>query len=390
MNISHLPKIIINSQAYHNLQNAYLWIFSNQIKEHLDIENGSFVEILSPSKGSLGVGFYNRNSLISVRALMYDSLPDTTFFINRINKAFEYRKKIFPNKKIIRLVFGESDFLPGLIIDKYENYFALQILSAGMQKCINQIVESLIHIFPETNGIIEKNQSYFRQYEGLELYESIIYGKIPDFIPTEEFGIKINISLKEGQKTGYYLDQSLNRLSIRNISQNLKVLDCFTNQGGFALSAAYAGADEVLAIDSSKLALSIAEMNIATNKYTNIKLINADVFDFLKESNEEWDMIILDPPSFTKNKKSIKSAKQGYFILNRSAMRRIRSGGYLVSSSCSQHIDEFTFIELISKAAKDTQKKLRMVHRGMQSPDHPILLSMPETQYLKFFIFQVL
>lgn len=389
MNSSALPKIVINNQAYQNLVNGYLWIFSNQIKEHLDIENGSIVEILNSRKNSLGVGFYNRNSLISIRALLHNSIPDTTFFIERINQALKYRKQIFPDKRIYRLVFGESDLLPGLIIDKYENYFALQILSAGMQKCIEKIVESLLSIFPETEGIIEKNQSYFRKLEGLELYESVIYGNIPEIIATEEFGIKLNISLKEGQKTGYYLDQALNRISIRNISKNLKVLDCFTNQGGFALNAAFAGANEVTAIDSSESALIYAAMNCSANKLDNIKFVNADVFEFLNKSNEYWDMIILDPPSFTKNKASVPSAKKGYYILNRSALRRIKNGGYLVSSSCSQHINEHTFLEMITKAAKDTKKRLRMVYRGLQSPDHPILLSMPETQYLKFFIFQI-
>ncbi|MBI3259851.1 MAG: class I SAM-dependent rRNA methyltransferase [Ignavibacteriae bacterium] len=354
---------------------------------------GNIVEVFSSTGKSYGSGLYNPNSLIAVR-LLGEKITElsSTFFIERIGRAEQLRSQIMVGELSYRLVFGESDFLPGLIIDRFDDYFALQILSAGMDTRMQNIIEALLHLFPNTKGIIEKNTSHLRQLEGLELREGLVYGSIPDEIEIIENGIRLSLSLLGGQKTGYFLDQKHNRVRVREISGNLRVLDCFCNQGGFALNAGFGGAEEVLGIDSSEGAIAAAGNNATLNNLTNIKFQKADVFDFLAaevRNKSSWDCIILDPPSFTKSKKNVGAAKKGYAEINRQALQLLRRGGILVSASCSQHIYEETLLQIIHTEAVKLNIPIRLIYRGGQSPDHPILVGMPETQYLKFFMFAV-
>jgi len=368
-------------------------VFSNELQEVPDYPAGEIVEVKNYSGRSYGLGFYNPHSLIAVRMLETDTVFDGKKLEGRIRMALEYRMKIGRDTGSMRLVYGESDFLPGLIIDKFGDYFSLQILSAGMENFIHEIVNSIKKIFPDVKAIVEKNDSHWRKIENLELRESVLFGDLPDEIEFKENNIKYKISLLSGQKTGYYLDQSDNRKFTGSISKGLSVLDCYCNQGGFALNAALGGAVEVLGIDASEDAILKAKANAELNKLTNIKFEKADVPEFLEKQiseNIKWDMIILDPPAFTKSKKNVSTAKAGYAKINRLAMKSLNEGGFLVSSSCSGHITEDTFYDIIANEAGKLNQHLRLVFRGGQASDHPILSAMPETKYLKFFVFQVL
>lgn len=387
-----IPQIQIKKNCDNRIKFGHLWVFSNEIREHLKISAGSIVEVIDNNNKSYGYGFYNPNSLIAVRLLKTNETPDVTFFIKRIREAKALRESIIKDLEMSRIVFGESDLLPGLIIDKYSDYFAIQVLSAGMELLKDLIVEALLNVFPSTKGIIEKNDTKLREIEGLELISNILYGEIPDKFISNEMGVKLELSINQGQKTGYFLDQKFNRLFIRSISKGLKVLDCYTNQGGFALNAGLGGASEMAAIDSSEPALECVKRNAELNNL-NITTIKADVAEYLTkavERDEKWDMIILDPPAFAKNRKSVPKAGAAYAKINRLAMKMIPPGGYLVSSSCSHHIFEKVFEELIYREACKLGRQLKLIYRGGQSPDHPILMSLPETKYLKFFVFQVI
>ena len=375
------------------IQSGHPWVFSNELTEIPALASGSIVEVFSHTGKSYGSGLYNPNSLIAVR-LLGEKIPAFTsaFFIERIARAEYLRSQTMLGEQSYRLVFGESDFLPGVIIDRFGDYFALQILSAGMDLQLQNIIEALVHLFPTTRGIIEKNTSHLRQLEGLELREGVVYGSIPDSFEISENSIRLSLSLLGGQKTGYFLDQKHNRVRIRELTSNLRVLDCFCNQGGFALNAGKGGAKEVLGIDSSESAIESATHNASLNNLTNVKFQKADVFEYLASevrNKSSWDCIILDPPSFTKSKKNVGAAKKGYAEINSRALQLLAKGGLLVSASCSQHIYEETLLGIIQAEAGKLNIPVRLLYRGGQSPDHPILVGMPETQYLKFFILAV-
>jgi len=390
-----LETIQIKSNAFKRLSTGHLWVYSNELTEIPKLKPGTIVKavINKSNQKSFGLAFYNPHSLISLRLLSTEKEINADFFIERIKKANSMRREIYPNCKMYRLVFGESDLLPGLIIDRYGDYFALQIHSAGMENLINQIIDALIQIFPKTKGIIRKDNSHFRIIEGLQLIEEVVFGEIPENIFCEELGIKLSISLLGQQKTGYFLDQRENRFSIRNIVKNKTVLDCYTNQGGFALNASIAGAKEVIGLDSSSTAIEKAKQNAMLNQLQNIDFIEYDVeeyFEKLFEENRKFDVIILDPPAFAKNKKSIYSALSKYSKINRMALKLLEIGGYLITSSCSYHIKESEFYNAVTNEAVKQGYRLTLIQRGNQAPDHPILTCMDETNYLKFFIFKLL
>jgi 23S rRNA (cytosine1962-C5)-methyltransferase len=369
------------------------WIFSNELEEVPKAEAGDIAEVIDSRGRNLGLAFFNPHSLISARLLYSDKNPDTDFFVERIKKALEYRDTLFPHSKTYRLVFGESDFLPGLVADRFGDYLSIQSLSAGIEKRIDMIAEAFKIAIPGIRGIYAKNISNLRQYEGLEQNEGILFGEIPDEIICEEEGIKLSVSLSSGQKTGYFLDQRINRKFIRDLSNGLNVLDCYCNQGGFALNAALGGASQVTAVDISQPALEKAKINAELNGFHNFDFAKADVVDYLKvaiDENRKWDMIVLDPPSFTKSRKKLPQAKAGYAKINRLAMQLLPKYSYLVSSSCTQQVEEDVFLSLIHTEAAKLGRQLRVVFRGMQSPCHPILPAMPETMYLKFYVFQVI
>ena len=390
-NSDEIRTISLKRNADNRIKFGHLWVFSNELQEIPKLQPGVVVKVVDSNQKSYGFGFYNPASLISVRLLKTEIFPSVQLFIERIAIAKALRQSLLGDIAMCRLVFGESDLLPGLIIDKYSNYFAIQILSAGMELMKSEIVQALLEIFPETKGIIEKNDTKLREIEGLPLISTVLFGEIPEKFISQEQGVQLELSLSEGQKTGYFLDQRINRKFVRTISRGLSVLDCYTNQGGFALNAGIGGAEKIAAIDCSETALNAVSRNAELNGL-KIETIKADVAEYLSkavERNEKWDMIILDPPAFAKNRKSVPKAKAAYAKINRLAMKMLNPNGYLIASSCSHHVFEDVFKDAIYRESCKLGKQLKQVYRGGQSPDHPILLSLPETQYLKFFVFQV-
>ncbi len=381
-------KLKLKKKHETRIHKGHLWVFSNELEEIPPAAPGIIAELYDTRNNSFGYGFYNPHSLISFRLLKTSEPPAGAFFAERITNALKLRRSVLPGENAYRLVFGESDLLPGLIIDKYEDYFAIQLLAAGMELHREYILEALLKIFPATKGVILKNNSRLRELEGISNTDEIAYGEIPANIHTTENGVKLNISLADGQKTGYFLDQRENRLAVRRFSRGLDVLDCFTNQGGFALNAALGGAKSVTAVDYSQQAIDAASLNAEANKLA-IGFFAADVFDYLADAvstGRKWDMIVLDPPAFTKSKKNIDKAIAGYARLNKLALKALASGGLLVSSSCSHHLPENEFLRIITNECIKQNLWPNIIYRGMQSPDHPVLAAMPETKYLKFYI----
>ena len=381
---------IKNTRTIKRIQNSYQWIFSNELEELPDIDSGSLVKVIDKNNNSYGLGFYNRNSLIAIRLLNSDTF-DFDFVKKRIANAKNLRKNFFHSENSYRLIFGESDFLPGLIVDKYSDYLSMQILSAGFEKNKEIIIQALISEMPDIKGIYSNNNVYWRKIESLATEDKIEFGVIPDLININENSISYNISITKGQKTGYFFDQRLNRQFLQRISENKTVLDLFCNQGGFALNAMKGNAKECTGIDISESAVKMAQENMHLNfpNNANIHFEVADIFDFLKITNEKWDIVVCDPPAFAKNKKSVTNAKAAYKRLNKMSLHKVKENGILLTSSCSQHITEDTFYQSILSAAQEANKNLKLIYTGLQSPDHPILIAMPETRYLKFFGFVV-
>ncbi|MFM2133445.1 MAG: hypothetical protein RL156_726 [Bacteroidota bacterium] len=378
-------------KAHKRIRQGHLWVFRDELAPHEPCEAGDLVRIVTDYDYDLGVGFYHPTSQIAVRLL---AAPDFSKerITNRLRSALQLREQLFAPETAYRLVFGESDGFPGLIVDRYGDYCAVQFLSAGIDKRRAEITEALQDVMPNVKGIIAKNDSQLRSKEGLPRTTEVLFGDIPPSIEMTENGIRYNLSLAEGQKTGYFLDQRVNRSFIAQIAKGLRVMDCFTNQGGFALNAAAGGALEVLGVDSSASAIEACSRNAALNNYTQCSWLVADVFDDLKRraaAAEKWDMIILDPPAFTKTKAQVAQAKRGYAEINRQALKLISNGGYLVSASCSHHMREDMLMDVILEESRRVNRKLALVYRGHQSPCHPVYMPMPETQYLKFLVFRV-
>jgi 23S rRNA (cytosine1962-C5)-methyltransferase len=374
--------------------NGYQWIFSNEIKNIEDnIENGDIVNVYTCNNIFLGQAFYNKNSLISLRIISRtNGVIDSDFFKKKILQAYEFRKKLFSNTDIYRLVFSESDFLPGLIIDRYEDTFSIQTNSIGMDKHLSLIIDILIELFAP-KSIIEKNESKLRLLEGLEQKTNVLYGK---YDPKELIidDIKYNINLLTGQKSGFFLDQRNNRKSIRQYVKNHNVLDCFCNEGGFSLNAAQAGAKHVLGLDISKNAIDKCMLNTQINNLSHCcEFEVCDVFDKLEQLTKDrmfFDTVIIDPPSFTKSKKNIPTATKAYKKINSLGLQLIETEGYLITSSCSHHINDNDFLNIINDAAVKAKANLQLIESHSAAPDHPILINMPETKYLKFLIFHVI
>ncbi|MBX3042250.1 MAG: class I SAM-dependent rRNA methyltransferase [Candidatus Kapabacteria bacterium] len=384
--------INLKNGSERKIRTGYLWAFNNELVEVKHLTPGTVVELFNYNNSkSFGKCFYNPNSLITVRLLKTSGEINTNFFIERIRKAKNHRDFLLPNQSNYRLVFGESDLLSGLIIDKYENNFSLQIHSIGMELNRDMIVEALLNIYPETEFIIMRANSKMREIEGLSLEDEILFGKDPGKILTNDSNIKLEISLTESQKTGYFLDQRFHRYEIGRIAKGKRVLDCYTNQGGFALHSKAGGASEVTAIDSSQEALNFAERNAEINSL-DINFVRDDVKFFLENAavnKQRWDIIILDPPAFSKTKKAVGAAKNAYIAINTLGIRLLKPGGMLATASCSQHLREDTFMEIIQNSARKAGRNLTQIYRGFQPPDHPVHISMPETSYLKFFIFKI-
>ncbi|HET9135987.1 MAG TPA: class I SAM-dependent rRNA methyltransferase [Candidatus Kapabacteria bacterium] len=388
------PEIVIKNHHERRLLKGHLWAFSNELVEvRKDIPVGSVVTLIREfDKKPFALGLYNPNSLISARIISRDvaATINKDFIKQHITEAATRRKQILQERNTARIVHSESDLLPGLVIEKYDTLFTFQIVSAGMEQFKAEIIDAIKELFfPE--AIIEKNSSHLRKLEGLEEIEQLVFGSKTNTIVTDRAGTKFSVSLLEGQKTGFYLDQMDNRPTIRRyISKDSSVLDLFCNDGGFALNAALAGAKSVTAVDASDEALKNLAKNVTLNSIASgIKSIKADCFDYLKSDEHTYDLIILDPPSLAKSKKHIPTAMRAYTDLHRQAIRRLNSGGIIATASCSHNISREDFLETIRNAAGIERKTAVILEEHGAAPDHPVLITMPETEYLKFFVIQI-
>ncbi|QAT41471.1 class I SAM-dependent rRNA methyltransferase [Clostridium sp. JN-9] len=375
-------------------ENGHPWIYSNEIEGYDgEYTNGDIVEVYNFKNDFIGKAYINDVSKIALRIMTRDIDEDINedFFRKRLLSAWEYRKKVIDTSSC-RVLFGEADFLPGLIIDKYEDYYVIQSLALGIDKYKDIIVKILNEDF-NAKGIYERSDVRVRELEGMEQRKGFLSDAFDTKIQIVENGVKYIVDIENGQKTGFFLDQKENRKSIHKICRNADVLDCFTHTGSFALNAGIAGARSVLGLDISNLAIEDAKKNAELNNLSNIvKFECHNAFDVLHEWSKEgrkYDVVILDPPAFTKSKSTVKGAVRGYKEINLRGIKMVKPGGFLVTCSCSHFMDPQLFSETIKDAAKDARRMLRQVEFRTQACDHPILWNSDESYYLKFYILQV-
>ena len=384
------------------LKSGGLWIFDNEIASILgSFEDGDIVAVHDFDGYGLGKGFINRNSKIRVRMMTRNRHQeiDEAFLKMRVQEAWDYRKKVSDTGSC-RVIFGEADFLPGLVVDKFSDVLVVQSLALGIDRLKDQIVELLKEVLAadgiKIRGVYERSDAKVRRQEGMELYKGFIGEPFDTNVEIEENGVRYMVDVKDGQKTGFFLDQKYNRLAVQNLCRNLKpakVLDCFTHTGSFALNAGIAGSEKVLGVDASQLAVDQATEHARLNGLEDhVTFQCADVFDLLpklEQEGEKFDVVILDPPAFTKSRNSIKNAVKGYREINLRGMKLVKDGGYLATCSCSHFMDPELFTKTIREAASNVHKRLRQVEYRTQAADHPILWAADESYYLKFIIFQV-
>ncbi len=376
------------------------WIYDNEIGSvEGGAENGDPVTVLDFDGYPLGNGFINMNSKIRVRMMTRNAEQelDDAFLEGRLRDAWEYRKAAVDTSSC-RIVFGEADFLPGLTIDKFSDVLVVESLALGIDRMKDRILKILCRILEEDGirirGIYERSDSRERLKEGMERTRGFLSEPFDTTVEIVENGVHMLVDVKDGQKTGYFLDQKLNRLRMQRFCRGKRVLDCFTHTGSFALNAGYAGASSVLGVDASELGIRQAEENAALNGLQDrVKFQVADVFELLprlEAEGERFDVVILDPPAFTKSRETIRRAVKGYREINIRGMKLVKDGGFLATCSCSHFMDQELFAKTIREAAAGARKRLRQVSFSTQAPDHPILWAAGETYYLKFYVFQVI
>ena len=388
-----MKKVVLLPGKEKRIAARHPWIFRSDIDyAGKSVQPGDTVSILSHSGRFLAKAMYNPASQIALRIMSWEDEDINNGFIeSRIRNAIAYRKS-FADLSSCRLVFAESDFLPGLIIDSFGSVLVIQCLSLGMEQYMEAVREALIsQMKPE--GIWERNDVPVRKLEGMEMHSGLLYGSVPDRIEIKENNIRFLVDVKEGQKTGYFLDQKENRAAIAPYVRGKKVLDCFTHTGSFSIHAGYYGADSVTGVDISEYACAFASENARLNHLSErVSFIQANAFDLLAEqshSGVSYDTIILDPPAFTKSRSTLNNAIRGYKEINLRAIKMVRDGGFLVTCSCSQHVRPDIFRKMVCDAASDAKAVLRLIEFRSQGKDHPVLASAPETDYLKCGIYQV-
>lgn len=376
-----------------------MWIFDNEI-DHIsgDFENGDIIEVHDFDDYFMGYGFINMNSKIRIRMMSRRrEHPVTEELIEkRVRAAWEYRKQVV-DTGCCRVIFGEADFLPGIIIDKFSDVLVVESLALGIDKLKPVILDKLKKVLAEDNiqvrGIYERSDAKVRENEGMERWKGFIGKPFNTKVEITENNVKYIVDVEDGQKTGFFLDQKNNRAAIRKLCPGKKVLDCFTHTGSFALNAGMAGAVSVLGVDASMTGISQARENAKLNGLEDrVTFQCADVFDLLpklEEQGEKFDLVILDPPAFTKSRKAVKNAVKGYREINMRGLKLVKEGGYLATCSCSHFMEPELFAKTIKEAAGSAHKRLRQVEFRTQAPDHPILWAADESYYLKFYIFQV-
>ena len=375
------------------------WVYDNEIDSIMgSFENGDIVTVHDFDGYFLGYGFINTKSKITVRILSRkkDTVIDDAFLEERVQAAWDYRKQVIDTGSC-RLIFGEADFLPGIVVDKFADVLVVESLALGIDKLKQQILDAVKRVLEKdgitVRGIYERSDAKVREQEGMERYKGFIGEPFDTRVEIVENGVKYIVDVEDGQKTGFFLDQKKNRAAMHSVCKGKRVLDCFTHTGSFALNAGIAGATEVIGVDASELGVEQARENARLNGLEDkVSFVCADVFDFLpalEEKGEKFDVVILDPPAFTKSRNSIKNAVKGYREINVRGMKLVKDGGFLATCSCSHFMDPELFHKTIMEAARGAHKRLRQVEFRTQAPDHPILWAADSSYYLKFYIFQV-
>ena len=376
-----------------------LWVYDNEIDSITGtVENGELVLVKDCNGYPMGIGFINRNSKITIRLLTRnkDAEINKEFFRKRVKDAWEYRKKTVDTSSC-RVIFGEADYVPGMVIDKFEDVLVVQSLALGIDR-YKMLILDLLKEEMATDGIVirgiyERSDAKVREQEGMKREKGFLSEPFETKVQIVENGVKYMVDVEDGQKTGFFLDQKYNRLAIQRLCKDARVLDCFTHTGSFALNAGIAGAKEVIGVDASDLGCRQAEENARLNGLENtVSFVCADVFELLPELEEKgelFDVVILDPPAFTKSRNSVKNAMKGYREINMRGLKLVKPGGYFATCSCSHFMTPELFTEVIGQAARSVHRRLKQVEYRTQAPDHPILWSSEESYYLKFYIFQV-
>lgn len=401
------PKASVTEKGEKTLRGGHPWVYADEITDISgSYENGGLADVYSRKGRWLGTGFINDNSKIRIRIISRNANDkfDREFYARRIRYALDYRRTVMGGDfSCCRLIFGEADSFPGFTVDRFGDVLVTQVLSLGIERIKDALYELLVSTLADMgetiSAIYERNDVRIRELEGMEEYKGFWNGAglrtdLSGSVEITENGIRYNVDYFNGQKTGFFLDQKYNRAAIRRIAKGRNVLDCFTHTGAFALNAAAAGAKHVNAVDISADAVEMTRKNAELNGLCdNMEFTKADVFDLLTDlyrtGGHPYDFIILDPPAFTKSSSTVKAAERGYKEINLKAMRLLPRGGYLATCSCSHFMTETLFRHMLHDAAEDAGVALRQIEARRQSPDHPILWNVPETDYLKFYIFQV-
>ncbi|MDI6807627.1 MAG: class I SAM-dependent rRNA methyltransferase [Candidatus Eisenbacteria bacterium] len=388
-----MPRVILKKNEERRLKTGHLWVFSNEISSiDSDAKDGEPVDVVTGRGNFVGRGFLNRHSLISVRLLSRKAEQiDRKFFRSRILRSLDHRKNMFPGSNVYRCVYSEGDFLPGLVVDRYGDYLAVQFLTKGMDNLREEITGILIELL-SPKGIVMRNDTPSRELEGLELWKGVGYGEVPDRVEVDDDGTRILVDMLEGQKTGFYLDQRENRTLLQDRVTGKSVLDCFSYTGAWSLKALSYGAQRITLVESSNSAMALAQENMDRNGAgERVEYCRGDAFDELRRFEREgrsFDCIVLDPPSFIKNKNLIREGLSGYREINLRAMRILAPSGIIVTSSCSHHLSREDFVRTLVLSARDSGRSFRIARMGSQSRDHPVLLSMKETEYLKCILLE--
>lgn len=399
MHERNYPRLTITPKAEKALRGGHPWVYGDEITEGTGRwENGDIVDVYSQKGKWLGAGYGNRTSKIRVRLLSRNANDrfDEAFYRRRVRYAVDYRRAVMVDDefKACRLIFGEADQLPGLTVDRYNDVLVTEVLCAGTDR-IKDLIYRLLReeLAGEVTAIYERSDGPLRAKEGLDPFEGWAVGEADGATVITQNGVKFRVDYLNGQKTGFFLDQLRNREAVMRLAKDKTVLDCFTHTGAFALHAAMGGAARVTAVDVSASALDTARKNAALNGLENVDFLQADVFDLLTDmaarKQRDYDFIILDPPAFTKSSATVKAAFRGYKEINRRAMQLLPRGGFLATCSCSHFMTDELFRQMLKEAAADVNVSLRQLYVGRQGPDHPILWGVPETDYLEFYIFQV-
>lgn len=393
-----LPRITLNNKADKRLRGGHVWIYSNEINTKLtpikDIEPGQQVIVENAQGKVMGIAYLNPHNLICGRLISRDIKfgLDKSLLVHRINIALSLRQAMNP-EPFYRLVYGDSDGLPGLVVDRFGDILVVQMATAGMEAVKNEVVEALCQVLKPT-GILIKNDSRIRSAEGLEDYIEVAYGEVPEFVPMEENGVKFEVPVFEGQKTGWFYDHRASRGRLADYVKGKRVLDVFSYVGGWGVQAAAFGADNVMCVDSSEFALDCVHRNAELNDLSDkVESMQGNAFDAMKqlaEDGERFDVIIMDPPAFIPKRKDIKKGEVAYRRVNELAMRLLNKDGILVSASCSMHLGRDVLVDILRQSSRHLDRQLQILEHGGQTYDHPVHPAIPETDYLKAIFARVL